>query len=59
MVTKQDKSKFSTKFGCRFCNLEKIEIDKSDKTVTLSKKRDKPNKCFHCQKLILSKVKHT
>ena len=27
-----NKTKFYTQFGCRLCNLEKTEIDKSDKT---------------------------
>ena len=33
-------SKFNTKFGCKLCNLEKIEIDISDKNITLNKKSE-------------------
>ena len=31
----------NTKFGCKLCNLEKFEIDKSDKNITLNKKKRK------------------
>ena len=32
------KSKFNIKFGCKLCNLEKIQINKTDKTKSLNKK---------------------
>ena len=35
------KSKFNTPFGCRFCDLEKIQIDKTDETKSLNKKNVK------------------
>ena len=31
-ILNRTKSKFNTKFGCRLCNLEKIQINKTDKT---------------------------
>ena len=39
----QYKIKFNTKFGCKLCNLVKIEIDKSDKNITLNKKSERQN----------------
>ena len=55
--TKQKKSKFNTKLGCRLYNLEKIETDKSDKTITLNKKSERQNICIHYQKYFFSKIK--
>ena len=40
------KSKLNNKFGCSFCNLDKIEIDKSDKTITLNERSGKQNICI-------------
>ena len=51
------KSKFNTKYSCKLCNLEKIEIDKSDKNITLNKKSERQNICIHYQKRIKSKIK--
>ena len=47
--TKQT-SKLSAKFGCRICNLEKIQIDKTDKTKSLNKNSESQNICIHYQK---------
>ena len=33
------RSKFNTQLGCRLCHLEKIQIDKTDKTKSLNKKK--------------------
>ena len=51
------KSKYNTKFGCKLCNLEKIEIDKSDKNITLNKKIERQTICIHYQKYFFSKIK--
>ena len=51
------KSKFNTKFGCRLCNLKKIEIDKSDKNITLNKKSERQNICIDYLKYFFSKIK--
>ena len=37
-VLNRTKSKFNTKCGCKLRNLEKIEINNSDKNITLNKK---------------------
>ena len=37
-ILNRTKSKFNTKYGCKLCSLEKIEIDKSDKNITNNKK---------------------
>ena len=50
--------KFNTKFGCKLCNLEKIEINKSDKNITLNKKSEIQNICIHYQKYFFSKIKN-
>ena len=49
-VLNRIKSKFNTKFGCKLCNLENKEIDKSDKDTTLNIKSERQNICIHYQK---------
>ena len=56
---KQDKIKFQYLFGCKLCNLEKIEIDKSDKNITLNKKSKRQNICIHYQRSFFAKLKLT
>ena len=55
-ILNRTKSKFNTKYGCKLCNLEKIEIDKSDKNITLNKKSERQNICIHYQKQFYSKI---
>ena len=50
-------SKFNTKFGSRLSNLEKIEIVKSDMTITLNKKSERQNICIPYQNYFFSKIK--
>ena len=50
------KSKFNTKFVCKLCNLEKIEIDKSDKTITPNKKSERQNICIHYQNYLFIQI---
>ena len=56
-ILNRTKLKFNTKFGCKLCNLEKIEIEKSDKNVTLNKKSERQNICIHYQKYFFNKIK--
>ena len=56
-ILNRTKSKFNTKFGCRLCNLEKIQINKTDKTKTLNKKSERQNICIHYQKFFFNKIK--
>ena len=37
------RSKFKTKYGCKICNLEKKEIEKSEKNIILNKKSERQN----------------
>ena len=37
-ILNRTKSKINTQLDCRFCNLEKIKINKSDKTMTNKQK---------------------
>ena len=55
-ILNRTRSKFNTKYGCKLCNLEKIEIDKSDKNITLNKKSKRQNICIHYQKHFYSKI---
>ena len=56
-ILNRTKSKFNTKFGCRLCNLEKIQIDKTDKTKSLNKKSERQNICIHYKKFFFNKIK--
>ena len=51
------KSKFNTKFGCKLCNLEKIEIDIPDENIALIKNSKRENICIHYQKYFFIKIK--
>ena len=51
-ILNRTKSKFNTKFGCRLCNLEKIQIDKTDKTKSLNKKSERQNICIQYQNFL-------
>ena len=55
-ILNRTKLKFNSKFSCRLCNLEKIEVDKSDKTITLNKQIKRQNICIHYQKFFLAKL---
>ena len=50
-ILSRTKSKFNTKFGCKLCNSEMLEMYKSDKNITLKKKSERQNLCIHYLKL--------
>ena len=56
-ILSRTKSKFNSKFGCRICNLEKIQIDKTDKNKSINKKSERQSICIHYHKEIFSKIK--
>ena len=56
-ILNRRKLKLNTKFGRKLCNLKKIEIDKSDKNITLNKKSEIQDICIHYQKYVFSKTK--
>ena len=47
--------KYNSKHGCNLCNLEKIEILKADKNVSLNKRKELQTKCPHYRKMFLDK----
>ena len=48
---------FNSKSGYRLFNLKKIDIDKSDKNITLNKKSEQQNMFIFYQKHFYSKIK--
>ena len=51
-ILNRTRQKFYTKYGCKLCNLEKKEINKSNKNITLNKKSERQNICIHYQRLL-------
>ena len=49
------KTKFNYRNGCKLCNLEKIEIDKVNKSISLNKRNERQSLCIHYHKYFFSK----
>ena len=56
-ILNRTNSKFNIKFGCKLYKLEKIEIVKPDKDITLNKKSERQNSAFIIKNTFITKVK--
>ena len=56
-ILNRTNSKFNIEFGCKLYKLEKIEINKTDKNITLNKKSERQNSAFIIKNTFITKVK--
>ena len=54
-ILNRTKTKFNYRKGCKLCNLEKIQIDKVNKAVSLNKRNERQSLCIHYHKHFFSK----
>ena len=54
-ILNRTKTKFNYRNGCKLCNLEKKEIDRVKKEVSLNKRNEKQSLCIHYHKYFFSK----
>ena len=44
---------------CKLCSLEKYEIEKTERTISLNKRKERQQPCLHNQKIYFNKIKTT
>ena len=55
-IVNKTNNRFSKKFGCTLCNMEKIAIMEADKDISLNKRKELCAKCPHYRKMFLGKL---
>ena len=55
-IINKTRKKFTRKYGCTLCNLEKIAIWNADKSNSLNKRKELQTKCPHYRNMFLGKI---
>ena len=55
-IVKKTNKRYSRKFGCTLCNMERIAIMEADKGISLNKRKELCAKCPHYRKMFLNKL---
>ena len=53
------KTKPNNNKTCKLCSLEKYEIEKTEKAISLNKRQERQQPCLHNQKIYFKKIKTT